>query len=680
MSTRKVSVNGLELEFPVFREGTEILFSDLPIKEQKWKRQEVPEHFEDGWWESPDEEQIAFMMRELDRILNGVWISIKGDVIWITGINYFYLNYWVLDIGQYPDYRDTDVKFFWWWKICENNPACLGTIFTKFRRQGASSRGACISIYYGITETNIRCGTISKTNKDSKDVLFQGMIINGFKQLEDFLKPQSTGSDKSASALVLAKQGERMSKTRKIASKQGGLNNKIDFATTTINSYDGSRLRYLLLDESGKFPTDVPFGKYWNIVRRCFVVGVKRVGIAYVPSTVNEMDKGGAEFKKVWDASNHLKKDFSGTTVSGLFKFFQPAYEGFEGYIGEYGESIVENPTPEQTAFLKANGCPMPEIGAKEYQLRVRKDLVAMGDDVALSEYIRQFPHVEREAFYKVAKDSHFNPMHINQQMEAIDENGLKPRRVNFYRDTISNKIRMIDDVHGRWWVIWDFPNDTLSNKCTTRMGMLEPLNVREFAMGCDPFSHTFTSGKGSMAAAFIHRKYNPLDPHNSDMPIAMYFARPKNKKTVFQDWAFAGEYFGCKIGVEENNDEYYSWFTENQLDRFLVWTPIALARTNQNKTIKPRPGIPANSPKAIEYHLTIMVEYMLHNWNKIWFKELLEDMMDFDVEDRTIFDLTMAFGYSLITAREMDARPIVEVKSMESFIPTYKLDTGSRF
>lgn len=678
MDRQSVTVNGIRLDFPEY-EGEKILFADLPIKEQKWSRQEIPEHFVGVWWDDPNEEQMSFLLQELHRIIHGVWISINGNVIWISGINYFFLNYWKLESGDYPGYRHTDVKFFWWWKICEDDIRCLGTIFTKFRRQGASSRGTCIAVYYGITEENIKCGIVSKTNKDAKDI-FAGMVVNGFKQLEDFLKPETTGSDRSASSLNIAKQAERMSKARKIVGKQEGLNNKIDFESTTINAYDGKRLRYLMLDESGKFPSEVPFTRYWAIVRRCFMVGVRRVGLAYVPSTVNEMDKGGAEFKKVWDASNHLSKAFDGSTASGLFKYFQPAYDGFEGYIGEYGESIIENPTIEQIEYLRSIGCPDPTIGAKDYQLRERKKLQEMDDEISLSEYIRQHPHVEREAFYKVAKDSHFNPMHVNLQLENIEKVEIKPRRVNFVRDIHTEKVKMMDAHDGRWLTIWDFPDPSLSNKCSMRRGGLEPLNTKDFAMGCDPFSHTVVSGKGSMAAAFIHRKYTPLDPYNSDMPIAMYWARPKKKDTMFSDWALAAEYFGCKIGVEEINDEYYTWFTDNQLEKFLIWTPAALSRTNQNKAIKVRPGIPATSQKAIEYHLTIMVDYMLHNWNKVWFAELLLDMMDFDVEDRTVSDLTMGFGYSLITAKEMDIRPIVETTELKSVIPTYQLKTGSRY
>ena len=387
------------------------------------------------------------------------------------------------------------------------------------------------------------------------------------------------------------------------------------------------------------------------------------------------------EFKKVWAASNHLKKDFDGVTASGLFKYFQPAYDGFEGYIGEYGESIIDSPTPEQTEYLKEIGCPEPTIGAREYQLKERARLQAAGDEVALSEYIRQHPHNEREAFYKKANDSHFNPMHINQQLEQIDQLGLTPRQVNFIRNTETGKVEMHDAHDGRWWVVWDFPDASLSNKCAMRRGQLEPLNIRDFAMGCDPFAHSEVAyGKGSMGAAFVHRKYNPLDPVNSDMPIAMYHARPKRKETMFQDWALAAEYYGCKIGVEQVNDEYYGWFTENRLDSFLIWTPEALSRGADNRVKKKTPGIPATGVKAIEYHLTIMVEYMIRNHNKIWFAALLKDMMEFDVEDRTKYDLTMAFGYSLITAKDMDVRQVAPENNQAAIIKTYRHSGGSRF
>jgi hypothetical protein len=667
---KSVVINGVNLDFPEYKPGDDCLFIDLPKKDQIWIKPEIPEHFSEDWFALPNEEELAFAIKEIDRIKNGVWISINGETMWITGLNYFYLTYWILDTGESPNFRMSDVRFWWWWEACSRDDRCLGTIFTKFRRQGASSRGACIAVYYGILLSNINCGVVSKTGGDAS-AIFSDMIINGFKSLEDFLKPQSAGTDKVTKKLHISKQSERMTKSKRIVSKVQGLNNVIDWMNTAMNSYDGKRLRYLFLDESGKFPPDVPFNKYWDIVKRCLVEGAKRRGMAYVPSTVNEMNKGGTSFKKVWDMSNHLAKDYDGATASGLWKYFQPAYDGYEGYIGRYGESIVDTPTAEQTEYLKEIGCPNPYVGAKEYQLNERRKLAS--DAEALSEYIRQHPHEEREAFFKKSDDSHFNPMHINLMLQRIEEANIQPRRVSPQRDPNTGKVRLIDDIQGRWWVLWDFPVPEQSNNCQLVRGMLTPKNAHEFAMGCDPYSHTVISGKGSNGAAVLFRKYNPLDPNNSDMPIAVYLGRP-SKGTMFLEWALMAEYYGCKIGVEEINDEYYTWFTDEGLDNFLIWTPLAL-QNKANKLTKRRPGIPGGSVKAMEYHTNIMVEYMRLNWEKMWFAVLLLDMIDFDVNERTDFDLTMAFGYALITAKEMDVRPVrIEEESSIEVLKTYSI------
>jgi hypothetical protein len=111
-----------------------------------------------------------------------------------------------------------------------------------------------------------------------------------------------------------------------------------------------------------------------------------------------------------------------------------------------------------------------------------------------------------------------------------------------------------------------------------------------------------------------------------------------------------------------------------------LIWTPEALSRGADNRVKKKTPGIPATGVKAIEYHLTIMVEYMIRSHDKIWFAALLKDMMEFDVEDRTKYDLTMAFGYSLITAKDMDVRQVVPEQNQSQIIKTYRHSGGSRF
>jgi hypothetical protein len=48
---------------------------------------------------------------------------------------------------------------------------------------------------------------------------------------------------------------------------------------------DGDAIFRSLLDESGKYPKDVPFDKYWYIVKHHILKGVRITGKAMVVST-----------------------------------------------------------------------------------------------------------------------------------------------------------------------------------------------------------------------------------------------------------------------------------------------------------------------------------------------------------------------------------------------------------
>src|SRR5690606_39035341 len=124
----------------------------------------------------------------------------------------------------------------------------------------------------------------------------------------------------------------------------------------------------ILVDESGKYPVEVPISKYLPIVTKCVKKGARVSGKIHLPTTVNPPKSGGAEYRTVWDNSNQAKADYLGQTKTGLYRIFIPAYCGFDGYVDEFGNSVIENPTPEQTKYLESIGyCPDPTIGAKQY-------------------------------------------------------------------------------------------------------------------------------------------------------------------------------------------------------------------------------------------------------------------------------------------------------------------------
>jgi hypothetical protein len=132
--------------------------------------------------------------------------------------------------------------------------------------------------------------------------------------------------------------------------EEEGHNSKINYKAPVLNAYDRGRMSYVLGDEFGKLPQDVPASRLLSIIKKTLVKGVKRVGWIDLPSTVNEMTQGGgAEYKLIWDGADQFKRP---QTVNRVVRFFQPAYEAYEGFIDEFGDSVINEPTEEQYNYL----------------------------------------------------------------------------------------------------------------------------------------------------------------------------------------------------------------------------------------------------------------------------------------------------------------------------------------
>jgi hypothetical protein len=140
-----------------------------------------------------------------------------------------------------------------------------------------------------------------------------------------------------------------------------GINSMIDYQAPGLNTYDQERLTDLLLDEGGKLESDVPFSEFLSIISECLVEGGEKVGFAEMPSTVNKWAKGGEQFKKAWDGATwkreaseeeKMKMAVNEETANKFVRYYCPAYDGLPGFIGKFGESIIDAPTEEQSKFF----------------------------------------------------------------------------------------------------------------------------------------------------------------------------------------------------------------------------------------------------------------------------------------------------------------------------------------
>lgn len=347
-------IYGVKVRIPEPEENDVILNSDKPKEEQLWVWEDLPPMFEKVTYNksgdlilTPEQEEYADV--EVGRCKKGVHTYIDGKVTWLPPKYYFYLKFWVLEDSSRPEYRDCDRRYFTYLHHWENILWCLGLVRGKKRREGASSQATSNLVYEAVFYKNSNCGLISKTRDDSKDT-FTDMVTFGYRHLPPFLKPKQVNKEDSVTEMVFAQKSSNIKDGIFSGKKEDeGHRSRINYRAPVLNAYDRGRMSRILLDEFGKLPVEVPANQLFGIVAKTLVKGVKRVGFVEMPSTVNKMTKGGLGFKTIWENADLNKKS---PTVNRLVRYFCPAHDGYEGFIGRYGESIIGEPTLEQYQYL----------------------------------------------------------------------------------------------------------------------------------------------------------------------------------------------------------------------------------------------------------------------------------------------------------------------------------------
>jgi hypothetical protein len=641
-------------------------------KVQKFTRKEVPEMFSDLEFDedsSPvyNEEQTNYIMAEWNRVNDGYWFYNDGVPTYINGLHYFYLNYWVLEDGNHPDYRDVDRRYFYYQEHCEKLPYCYGIIRIKKRREGATSQATCYIVWKAITNKKSFCGIVSKTGKDASDA-FVYMVMNGYRNLPIFFKPRAEDEDTKTELVFRQKKDKRKSKGREkgqIFDNDIGLESKISFKNTALNSYDSGRITCILMDEAGKFPKEVPVNQYWSIVRKTMMRGAIKVGFCLIPSTANDAKSGGEPYKMLFDGSSQFANQI---TATGLYRYFCPAYDGYEGFIDEFGMSIIEEPTKKQHEYIKSRYGMDIKTGARQYLLDQRRIIT---DKKALSEEIRMNPFTEEEAFMIDQKQCYFNSEKIYNQIDFLKEERVSLRRIRLFWKN-EKEVDWADDKDGSW-IVHKLPNDTEKNKSVELDGVRSPANAHRYVSGIDPFKSSVISGKGSMGACYVFERLDIADPSNSCMPIAEYLGRPR-LKSMFHDEMLKGAVFWGYKACYENDvgDDFVDYFMNKGYKGYLMRTPIAAINRHKTRNVQ-KYGVTSGDAFAMARQLDTAIGYIENHCEKIYFNNLLEEMLQYDHEHRTPYDRTVAFMISLLSGISVEG---VKRENNVSSIPirTFKI------
>lgn len=668
-------IYGVRVKLPEKPTDEDILNYGLPREEQLWVREELPSYFEKVEYNkagdlilTPAQEDYA--TRELIRCKRGVWIFINGKPYYITRKYYFYLQWWTLEDGSRPEYRDCDRRYFLYLEHWENIQWCLGIVRGKKRREGASSQATSNLVYEAIFYKNSNCGLISKSNEDGR-ATFTEMVAYGYRQLPAFLKPKQLNREDTVTELVFAQKSSNVKDGVTSTQKEDeGNRSKINYRAPVLNAYDRGRMSRILLDEFGKLEKDVPASQLFAIVSKTLVKGVKRVGFVEMPSTVNKMTKGGSEFKLIWEKADLGKKT---PTVNRLVRYFSPAFDGYEGFIDKYGFSVTDSPTDEQAQYLiekwvrkDEDGNTISELSEEDIRLGARAYIQKRregreGDD--LEEEIRMNPCNEVELFMSANADCIFNVVKINEQVEYLKNNPIYKRKIMFYRD-IDQKVKWRDIRQGEENFCWEFVGDLNlrgeDNKSYWDGPFKKPGRTDIGVIGVDSYSNS-QGGKryGSKASAWVYLKYDLRDPQNTGLFTGHLYGRPLEKDDLHNQILLCAEYLGYQIYIEFVADDYYSYYKQRGKLGYLAKFPMNAIDPNKRKNASAERhyGFPVTDFAMTKQNDT-MISYVEHYCEKIYWIELLEDLKQFDPSKRTPSDRTVSAMIALVGGLEPVYKP----------------------
>ena len=615
-----------------------------------------PEEAKDQWYDYIDEE---FKRRD-----EGFWFENNGKPTYITGSHYMYLQWSKIDVGA-PDFREANRLFFIFWEACKADSRCYGMCYLKNRRSGFSFMSSAETVNLATISSDARYGILSKSGADAKK-MFTDKVVPISVNYPFFFKPIQDGMDRPKSELAYRVPASKFTRRKITANEKQeelvGLDTTIDWKNTGDNSYDGEKLNLLVHDESGKWERPDNILNNWRVTKTCLRLGARVVGKCMMGSTSNSLDKGGNNFKKLYNDSDVRSRNRNGQTKSGLYSLFMPMEWNFEGFIDEYGQPTFNNPSND---VYGPHG-ELIDVGVIDHWENEVEGLKS--DQDALNEFYRQFPRTEEHAFRDETKNSIFNLVKIYEQIDYNEgTNSLAAvnvgnfQWVNGVKDT---QVVFNPDPNGRFKVSW-VPSSSLQNRIINRNGIKYPGNDHMGAFGCDSYDISGTvDGRGSNGSLHGLTKFSMEDaPANSF--FLEYIARPQTAEIFFEDVLMALVFYGMPLLAENNKPRLlyylkrrgYRGFSMNRPDK--IWNKLSTAE-------KEIGGIPNSSEDIKQAHAAAIEMYINdHVGNKgdgvygnIYFNETLNDWAKFDINKRTKHDASISSGLAIMACNRHLYRP----------------------
>ena len=664
------SIQNLLIALPL---AEDVYKSSKKKEEQRWEVLEYPSELNKiktvyDWNDRSvafKEKYYDYINKEFVRREEGYWYYNKGIPTYITGSHYMYLQWTKIDVGH-ADFRESNRLFYIFWEACKADNRCYGMCYLKNRRSGFSFMASSDTVNQATISRDARFGILSKSGADAKK-MFTDKVVPISLNYPFFFKPIQDGMERPKTELsykVPSKRLTRNSIKETPEDLQAGLDTTIDWKNTGDNSYDGEKLKLLVHDESGKWERPDNILNNWRVTKTTLRLGRRIVGKCMMGSTSNALDKGGENFKKLYESSDVNKRNRNGQTSSGLYSLFVPMEWNYEGYIDSYGLPVFDTPKK-----------PIKGIDNEDIDIGVishwENEVDGLHDDQdGLNEYYSQFPRTEKHAFRDEAKESLFNLTKIYEQIDYNEDlrntNVVTQGNFQWEGGIKDTRVMFMPSKNGRFFVSW-VPPIGLQNRYNIKNNIKYPGNEHCGAFGCDSYDISGTvDGKGSKGALHGLTKFSMEDvPPN--LFFLEYISRPQTADIFFEDVLMALVFYGMPILAENNKPRLLYYMKRRGYRGYSMNRPDKVIH-KLSVTEREIGGIPNSSEDIKQAHAAAIEDYIENHvglktdgYGDTYFQRTLEDWAKFNINNRTKHDASISSGLAIMACNKHRYTPVAQ-------------------
>jgi hypothetical protein len=646
----------------------DIINFDKPKQDQFWHPYTIP-----NVKAMSTRDRIHFIERERQRWLEGCYCLINGEAVYFPGIFFDHLSYMTFKGGK-AEFFHHQLFDFYFRDMTRRDPKCRGRVWMKPRRYGMTMEETTEATYSLMEDFSNNVGLQSDTKEKVRTTLL-APIINSFAKRPKYMRPDYY---KPNGKLLVT---ELNSKSNIAPNDDGEYQG--DYILGWLKGYpalpramDGEEMAYIVDDEVWKWQESSPKETIESNLK--VLMGRNRSGMLSALSTMGDSDD---YINAVMDGcdiiakSNPNIRDENGYTISGLYEYFVSAIYSFDippdvFEIDKFGKVNVD----KHLEYIQ-NKINKLDKNSKSYVFEKRR-LPLCKEDAMLSAQLNTY-------FRKVVINSRLNILRAMTPAQKMDVYV----RGNLVEDAKGN-VWFEQNDEGIWlWAILPYFSEErridTRNQFTRSGGFIYPPINPEGAIGYDPINYDknqTTSTHLSRAAAIVRKKldyYNkPEDKYfSADTLMALMVYRPDDPHDANTEVMKAAKLTGYSVMHEKSVSHVYEDFRDAGMLPFLMKHEDGTYGISQSNVKAKKDGLAMMQARYAAPKEPNQKDQL----EEYPFEEGLMDLDNFDINNTTPFDVSMAeimceHGLKqVIFTNQSDTSVRDRVRAMHEIIPPRK-------